>query len=370
MNKKSVAANLALSIAAVVFTFLVLEAALRLYQWTAFDVPFWNSLENINSSSLGPITLDPALGWRATPNYRYDGPVIYADGTSHWVDVTTNASGFRAFGDLHSVRPKILVIGDSFTEADQVPDGKTYYSVLGRLVGAEIFAYGADGYGTLQEYMVLSKYVDEINPDLVILQYCPNDVIDNSLDLGIASKAANSGMVRPYWLDGRVEYAMAKAHPGLRMFGLKYSRLAYWVLTRLDMIKASWAGRNIDVLDAAEHFEPQAEARAREVTRELMEMVRKRGGGRPVISFSTARRAEAEAVFEELSRGAGIPFVKGVGLSVQARQVDGQTVRVMDGHWNEAGNLIVADDLSKYIRENKLLSQTGHDGAVRTPGTR
>jgi hypothetical protein len=58
--------------------------------------------------------------------------------------------------------------------------------VLGRALGAESFAYGVMGYGTLQQYMILDRYLDEIQPGLIILQMCSNDLINNSLSVEIA----------------------------------------------------------------------------------------------------------------------------------------------------------------------------------------
>jgi alkylation response protein AidB-like acyl-CoA dehydrogenase len=39
--------------------------------------------------------------------------------------------------------------------------------------------YGGHGYGTLQEYLVIDKYIDEIKPDLILLQVCSNDFTNN-----------------------------------------------------------------------------------------------------------------------------------------------------------------------------------------------
>src|SRR5437867_3136868 len=91
--------------------------------------------------------------------------------------------GFRRFGDPSSSRPKLLVVGDSFTHALEVSDDKTYYALLGDRLGAEVFAYGAGGYGTLQESLVLDEYVDIIKPDAILWQFCSNDFVNNDLEL-------------------------------------------------------------------------------------------------------------------------------------------------------------------------------------------
>ena len=44
------------------------------------------------------------------------------------------------------------------------------------------FVYGGGGYGSLQEYMIWDDYIDEIDPDIVIWQFCINDYWNNSYD--------------------------------------------------------------------------------------------------------------------------------------------------------------------------------------------
>ena len=57
--------------------------------------------------------------------------------------------GTQSIGNLASTRPRILVVGDSMTTPLFVRQGEMYYAVLGRLLNAEIFAYGGQGFGTL-----------------------------------------------------------------------------------------------------------------------------------------------------------------------------------------------------------------------------
>jgi len=59
----------------------------------------------------------------------------------------------------------------------QVSDEDTYYAIIKRKLDAEVFAYGAGGFGTLQEYMILDRYVDMIHPSLILWQFCLNDFI-------------------------------------------------------------------------------------------------------------------------------------------------------------------------------------------------
>ena len=101
--------------------------------------------------------------------------------------------GFRKFGDPSSTKLKMLVIGDSFTHATAVSDDRTYHALLSKILDVEVFAYGAGGYGTLQEY----RYVDLIKPNIVLWQFCINDFINNDNELELLSWVNNNGRSGP-----------------------------------------------------------------------------------------------------------------------------------------------------------------------------
>lgn len=88
---------------------------------------------------------------------------------------------------------RIAFIGDSFTEAEQVPEKDDFVSIVdqrlgtcGRLHGMKIetLNFGCDSYGTAQELVTLRKYVWKFSPDIVVLVFFPgNDIRNNSLTL-------------------------------------------------------------------------------------------------------------------------------------------------------------------------------------------
>src|SRR2546423_3064171 len=140
------------------------EAALRVYQWSKFEVPLQagpGDLERFAEQGLGSrlsyLIRHDALGWQATPNYTRRGPARNADGSVFELNMSQDSRGFRRFGDPSSDRPRVMVIGDSFTQAVLVSDDQTYYAVLADRLGAEVFAYGGSAFGTLQEYMILDR---------------------------------------------------------------------------------------------------------------------------------------------------------------------------------------------------------------------
>ncbi len=175
MKKKHMFANVVLATASLCLTLIIAELALRSF---------------IPLDSSGPFEFripHPSLGWVLQPNttYLYEIP----EGT---VSVTYNSEGWR---DLeHAVEKpsgvfRILVLGDSFMEANSVELDDTFHRQVEELARAsgknvEVINMGVAGYGTLQEYLVFQEIGHLYEPDLVLVGfYDGNDVINNSLEL-------------------------------------------------------------------------------------------------------------------------------------------------------------------------------------------
>ena len=133
---------------------------------------------------------DQFRGWGLNPGthgwYRREGESY----------VRINHDGFRG-PDYPKVKPpdvvRVAVIGDSYTEAIQVPEDKTFTDVVGRKLAespllkgkrVEAMNFGVDGYGTAQELITLNRKVWAYSPDIVVLGiFLGNDVRNNSVVL-------------------------------------------------------------------------------------------------------------------------------------------------------------------------------------------
>lgn len=125
--------------------------------------------------------LDDRLGWRHKRNMQR--VFTNEDGERHLVK--QNGAGLRGpWGDGPAERGKrrILVLGDSFTEAVHVADGQTFTTRLEQLFpGIEVLNAGVGGYGTVQEYLYLLEEGLGYRPDLVLVMFYDNDLSDNCL---------------------------------------------------------------------------------------------------------------------------------------------------------------------------------------------
>jgi len=113
--------------------------------------------------------------------------------------VHMNSQGFhdaeRSF-DKSADNYRIVVLGNSWTEALQVPVEKTYTAVLQRKLNegacitgkrVEVLNFGVAGYSTAQELLLLQQRVWKYHPDLVLLAFYPaRDIANNVRELNNA----------------------------------------------------------------------------------------------------------------------------------------------------------------------------------------
>jgi len=156
----------------------------------------------------------PIRGWALAPNRG-----ALQRSKDYAVSVEINSKGLRDRPHDYEPDPdvfRIVVLGDSFMEAYQVPleDSLPYRleeSLRSRKV--EVINLGVGGYGTAQEYLYLRDEGLRYQPDLVILAFFTgNDVQNNSRALQLKISGSDDLKVfgRPYAvatdLDSEIEW--------------------------------------------------------------------------------------------------------------------------------------------------------------------
>jgi hypothetical protein len=306
-----------------------------------------------------------SLGWETRPDFR----LTRAMGNYGTVDYSTAAHGFRRFGNPSATRPRILVIGDSYTDAAQVSDGGTYYDYLAdsAVLDVEVFAYGTGAYGSLQEFLILDRYIDEIRPDLILWQFCSNDLINNYRPLEARSLYENSWRRRPYLEEGEIRIRAPTMHwlPQL-------SRTAQLVAARRALVHAERAKvdpsarQSIEAELTPDHALVDS---AKVVTVEIMRRVRERAGATPVVAFNVDRPAWLGQTYERVAAAADIGFIGGVPELIELHRSRGEVIDgITNGHWNARGHGLVGRLLADSLTARALLpaaSPTGTQVAAR-----
>ena len=184
---------------------------------------------------------DEYRGWALRPGargwYRREGKAY----------VRINRDGFRG-PDYSKDKPpgvvRIAVVGDSYAEAIQVAEDKTFVAVAGRMLAdcpalkgkrVEAMNFGVDGYGTAQELLTLRRRVWAYSPDIVALAiFVGNDIRNNSV-------ALESNRCRPFYLSDKGQLRLAGPMVESRSFKLWcMARFDYRDLRILDLLRNGW----------------------------------------------------------------------------------------------------------------------------------
>lgn len=340
-------ASSAVAAFSILFSLCIGELAIRAIHLMRDGIPFFER----TAGRIGPIQLDPELGWRATENYEESLTRVTKHGKTYSIHRSQRRHGFRHFGDPRSPKPKLLVIGDSYTQAAAVSDTKTYPALLSRQLGMELFAYGAGGYGTLQEYLILDRYFDEIRPDLILWQFCVNDFINNDNELEQTSTMNNNGLTRPYWVNGAIAHlSPTPAWRQVREWINHHSRFLYFVVSRVDRVRAVTATASVEAAIEADGFRHTGFRRAAEVTDELMSRVRARAGQTPIVAINCDKGEPYDKAFAAISAHHGIEYWDDVPDVIHEALTRGEDVLTPDDHWNELGHELVAGIVVRHMR--------------------
>lgn len=95
--------------------------------------------------------------------------------------VITNKQGLRMTYDITfpKTKQRILVLGDSFTFAPFLDNHDAYPNLLDREYSdKEVLNAGYPGYTITDELSLFRERAKFVEPDIVILQVCPNDLLD------------------------------------------------------------------------------------------------------------------------------------------------------------------------------------------------
>jgi hypothetical protein len=224
-RRKRFAVKLLLVFASLLVGLLFAEVALRVvgYTFPSFYAP---------DESRG-YALKPGMqGW-----YRKEGQSY----------VRINSEGLRDREHARAKPPntfRIAILGDSYTEALQVPQEAAFWKVLEARLRAcpalsgreiEVINFGVSGYGTAQELITLREKAWDYLPDLVLLAVTTNnDITDNSRALKKTDEV-------PYFVYRDNQLTLDDSFRTTRAFRLRtsaLSRLGAWIHDHSRVIQA------------------------------------------------------------------------------------------------------------------------------------
>jgi hypothetical protein len=166
MSAREIAKNLSLMALSLVVVTILLELAVRGYSHFAFPKM---------------MEVDDRLGWRHAANREK----TFVNELGEPILMRQNNHGLRGadYDPAQSLgKSRVLVLGDSFTEAVHVSEEQTFVGRLNKLhPELQLLNAGVGGYGTVQEYLYLDLYGEVVRPAAVLLAIYENDLTDNCL---------------------------------------------------------------------------------------------------------------------------------------------------------------------------------------------
>ncbi|HMC56037.1 MAG TPA: SGNH/GDSL hydrolase family protein [Gemmatimonadaceae bacterium] len=215
-------ANLILLVSSILVGIALFEVAVRLVGIDYNLSPNWK--------------FHPVLGWSQVPNGKYE---TLLNGKP--LRVRFNSLGFRDEEHQLAKPPgvkRIVVIGDSFSEAVQVNVEETFHHLLQGMLNAhggtrwEVINIGVGDFGTAQEYIALVRYGLAYQPDVVIHEIFPlNDICNNGIELVDLCRSKND-QYRPYFVEKDGDLAQTYSQPvrnWMRHHVVTFNVMEYWL---------------------------------------------------------------------------------------------------------------------------------------------
>lgn len=305
------------------------------------------------------------------------------------VPVTMNEKGWRDREYAEAKPPgvyRILVLGDSYVEAKEVPLEATFHKVLERKLNEdygtaerkfEVLAMGKGGSTTSAAYQFLHDYGLEYDPDLVVLSFFPgNDVRENSPELSEAYEKWTNEVYRGKVIPAKIEFidrwlvfpwSYLNAFLVDRLAGFYVSHL-HWF--RSDLKKDDLISNEIEIYRTGEY--PPVWQEAWSETKDLIlrtKTLAEENGAEfmMMIAYSfqipglESEDADAEydllrpnEIAMEFCEEQGIECLNLEPELTEFREKTGEPYAwKYDAHWNEAGHRVAAQALFDVIAKDQ-----------------
>lgn len=372
MKTKNNLANISLFIFSIIFILFILEAVLR--------------IGHLQSDLFGD--LDNCTGWKRIP-----GKSGYNVSRDFKTFVEINDEGFRDVN--HEVEKqgkfRILFLGDSFTEAIQVPIEKTSFKILEEQLNQtyeniEVLSLGVSSFGTDQELLSLKCYGLKYKPDIVILNFFSgNDIKNNYFDKSMFNPEFSLNSENKLELDytykedveKRIQKRKTLSVWSFLVFVKDHSHLARFINEKTNIIKhkkrrEQQANSNVLFYNEYTNDWNSAWELTKVLIKEVQRVSKESDADFLLVNIPVpVQIAEEESSMLDSSRyninkpnellsefvnSEDMYYLDLLPIFNEKIKTTGKKVSwEHDSHWNEYGNEIAAESIHDYIMENNLI---------------
>lgn len=280
-------------------------------------------------------------------------------------------------------RFRVIALGDSITEALQVPSRDNYTSISEELAPSlDVINAARSAAGPLHYPIILSRVQDRLLPDLILVQFSPKDLDDilktpavflvdeetkkiREITLEVARKEKLKEIIRPLiQRSALATYLIRRLKPVVNDLIRFYSRKSLVLGQKPALAFARPENAPRDPVKILAHILEKLSERSPVVAMHI-----------PALTYLHGRRAEIseeslkeELIFRQASELAGVPFLQTATYLSAVYAETGQpphgfaNYQIAHGHLNEAGHRAVAMALTDFLRAERKIGHTGQDG--------
>jgi len=323
---------------------------------------------------------DEELGFARKPRLEWEGR-LSPQSQSRYLTYRTDENGFR--NPLGITRADVTFIGDSFTEAGNVPEEETFAQQIQSRTQLNVVNLGRGYYGPQQELIVLKRYAFKYNPKLVIWQIFEGNDLSDARRFGTwkANPNMHDSMLLRYTKNSPIAGLLARTMPNA--FGSP----------RMFEDRSGQPGRlfvDYSYIPDEPAREPLGMAETRKAIDEGYKLCQAQGVKLlvifipikvrvlgPYVRFNDANdrnyylpggKLDSDTDFgsavAKLCADLGCPFIDMTGALRQRAAEDNRTVysTAQDSHLDTDGHAVVAQKLADWMSTN--LSQTAGPSAA------
>ncbi len=356
---------------------------------------FWARLSELeNVSSISFVTSDDHVK-RNPPQFFWPGQTGNIREFS--VETSRNSLGFHDAEHTFQ-KPegtfRIIILGDSFTEAIQVALEKTFPKIIEEELNrredfpVEVISLGRSGAGTKKSLEILMETGLRFHPDLILMQFLSNDLIDNSPQLQKEKKDQEERRKKyiPELREAYYRFLWIKSSRFNQLVALKLARLYQGLQVSKFSSKDKYGFIHISTLIFAEEYSYLWERpwrRTQKFILQTKELSKDNNAEFVLISFpgmwrvgslnemdrrmkTVSREAQnyhwdfnkTDRILREFCQKKGILFLS---LLPEFRESFRKSHRrlhfAFDMHMNEHGHRVAADAILKYLFGKKLVPE-------------